>query len=348
MRFETVPIGVGLKNLDAKLKIFLKIAVSASLMVFIIQKLPREDLHRILISIDSNIFLLAGAVLFISNFLGALQWHLLLNASGIRIPFHRTFRFYFIGLFFNNFLPANIGGDAVKVYDVSRIGGSVYQVVAVTVLDRLLGIFGLCLLASIAALLLYALQPAALLWLYLLIFLCCMIPAVGFYMFKPLGRILRRGVLLIKVFSLDRRMTHVLDHLGRFKGKKTLVSKLVGLSLVIQALRICTHVLVGIAIGIPADTVIWVQFFVFVPLLSLAMIPPVTINGLGVREGLGILLFATIGIGRTDAFMIEFSTYVISVVISFLGWLFFVARKPASPDPQSGEVFDVAHNMNVR
>lgn len=317
-------------------------------MVFIMRKLPGEELRGILTSIDSNVFLLAGAVLFISNFLGALQWHLLLNAGGIRIPFHKTFRFYFVGLFFNNFLPANIGGDAVKVYDVSRIGGSVYQVLAVTVLDRLLGIFGLCLLAAIAVLLLFAFQPAAMLWLYLLIFLCCMIPAIGFYMFKPLGRMLRRVVLMIKVFSLDQRMTRILDHLSRFKGKKSLVSKLVWLSLIIQALRVCTHILVGMAIGLPFDAVIWVQFFVFVPLLSLAMIPPVTINGLGVREGLGILLFATIGIGRTDAFMIEFSTYVISVVISFLGWLFFVARKPQPSIPGNGDTFDVAHNMNVR
>ena len=336
-----------MKTLDIRLKTLLKIAVSASLLVFIIHKLPQDELRRILVSIDSNVFLLAGAVLFLSNFLGALQWHLLLNASGIRIRFHRTFRFYFVGLFFNNFLPANIGGDAVKIYDVSRLGGSVYQVVAVTVLDRLLGIFGLCLLAALAVLFLVVIQPAPILWLYLLIFLCCMIPAIGFYMVKPLGRLLRRGVLLVKVFSLDRRMTRILDHLGQFKGRKSLVSKLVGLSLVIQSLRVCTHILVGIGIGLPFDVVIWMQFFIFVPLLSLAMIPPVTINGLGVREGLGIILFATIGIGRPDAFMIEFSTYFISVVISFLGWLFFVARKGGTVSAGEDGI-DVAHNVNMR
>jgi uncharacterized protein (TIRG00374 family) len=335
-------------NQRTVLKTLLKIAVSATLMVIILKKLSVGELKNVLTSIDSNLFLLAGLVYFVSNVLGALQWHLLLGASGIRFPFHRTFRFYFVGLFFNNFLPANIGGDAVKVYDVSRAGGGLYQVVAVTLLDRLLGIFSLCLLASIATVALFRLQPMGSLWLFLLLFLGCMIPAVGFYMFKPLGKKLRKAVLAIRIFSLDRRMTQILDHLGRFKGRKSLVSKLIGLSLVVQALRVYTHILVGMAIGISVSRVAAIQFFVFVPLLSLAMIPPVTINGLGVREGLGILLFALAGLSRTDAFMMEFLTYIVSIVVSFLGWLFFVARKPMVPAPRAEDALQGAHNANTR
>ena len=89
---------------------------------------------------------LAILVFFVSNVLGALQWHFLLAASGVRLTFAQTFRFYFVGLFFNNFLPANIGGDAIKIYDVSRGGSYVYRVTAVTLIDRFIGIFGLCLL----------------------------------------------------------------------------------------------------------------------------------------------------------------------------------------------------------
>ena len=101
------------------------------------------------------------------------------------------------------------------------------------------------------------------------------------------------------------------------------------LSLVIQALRVSTHVLVALALGVRIDMVVVGLFFVFVPILSLAMIPPITINGLGIREGLGILLFAGAGIGETDAFAIEFLTYVVSVSISLVGLVFFVSRRVA-------------------
>jgi glycosyltransferase 2 family protein len=85
--------------------------------------------------------------------------------------------------------------------------------------------------------------------------------------------------------------------------------------------------LVGMALGIHVDAMVLCQFFVFIPLLSLAMIPPITINGLGIREGLGIVLFAAAGIGRTDAFAMEFLTFVVSVLVSIVGLLFFLSRR---------------------
>jgi len=265
-------------------------------------------------------------VFAVSNIAGWLQWHVLLRASGVDMPRGRTFRFYFIGLFFNNFLPANIGGDAVKVYDLARLGQSPYQVIAVTLLDRLLGVFSLCLLAVIADLFLVGRtqMPHAL---YIAVFIACMIPALGFYFFRPLGNWLRRSVLKLRSLSLDARVTAIIDHLSPFRGRRGLVARLVAFSMMIQALRVLTHVLVGMALGIALSRTTVAQFFVFIPVLSLAMIPPITINGLGIREGLGILLFAEAGIARGDAFVLEFTTYIIAVVVSLAGLVFFVSRR---------------------
>jgi hypothetical protein len=99
------------------------------------------------------------------------------------------------------------------------------------------------------------------------------------------------------------------------------------LSVVIQTMRVSTHILVALALGIHIAPDIAGMFFVFVPLLSLAMIPPITINGLGIREALGILLFARAGIGETDAFAIEFLTYLVSVAVSLVGLVFFLWRR---------------------
>jgi len=308
-------------------QLLVKIAVSAGLMAFLLYKISLPELVAAVQGLDRR--LLAGAVcaFFVSNVLGALQWHSLLRADGVALGYVRAFRFYFVGLFFNNFLPANIGGDAVKVWDVSRYGGGVYQVIAVTLLDRIIGIFCLCLLATLSALYLMAdgqLLPYG--W-YLVIFAGCMAPVLGLYFFKPLGNFVRAVVARIRPLSIDTRMAAILDHLGAFKARKGLIIRLIGLSLVIQALRVSTHILVGAALGLPIDTIVMCQFFVFVPLLSLAMIPPVTINGLGVREGLGILLFAEAGFSRTDAFTLEFLTYGVSVAVSLLGLAFFLSRR---------------------
>lgn len=321
-----------MRNVLSRHKTTLKIVVSTALMAYLINKISVGEFVRLVSAIDPVVFAAGAGCFIVSNLLGAYQWHQLLGASGVSLTFKQTFRFYFVGLFFNNFLPANIGGDAVKVYDVTRVGVSVYQVIAVTLLDRLLGIFSLCLLAVVATVYLARTNVGGPYVIYLVVFVACMIPALGFYFFKPLGSLLRRLVGLIRPLSLDTRIASILDHLGEFKGRKPLVARLVGLSLVIQTLRVFTHVLIGLSLGITLDFTVLCQFFVFVPLLSLAMIPPITINGLGIREGLGILLFANAGLGETDAFTMEFLTYVVSVVVSLAGFLFFVSRRRGTND----------------
>jgi uncharacterized protein (TIRG00374 family) len=314
-------------------QLFLKIVVSAGLMAFLLYKISLPELVTAVKGLDRKMLAAAVSAFFVSNLLGAFQWHSLLKADGVQLGYVRAFRFYFVGLFFNNFLPANIGGDAVKVWDVSRYGGGVYQVIAVTLLDRIIGIFCLCLLATLSALYLMADGPLLPYGWYLVIFAGCMAPALGLYFFKPLGNLVRAVVSRIRPLSIDTRMTAILDHLGAFKARKGLIVRLIGLSLVIQVLRVSTHILVGAALGLPIGTIVMCQFFVFVPLLSLAMIPPVTINGLGVREGLGILLFAGAGFSRTDAFTLEFLTYGVSVAVSLLGLAFFLSRRGR---PESG------------
>lgn len=311
---------------SAALRWAVKIGVSGALMTFLLRKISFAELERLIRTMDPALLAAAVAVFVVSNIAGWLQWHVLLSASGIRAGQARTFGFYNIGLFFNNFLPANIGGDAVKVYDVTRLGAGVYQVIAVTLLDRLLGVFSLCLLAIVADVFLIAREPSPYAY-YLALFAACMLPAAGFYFVRPLGNAFRRAVLRVRPLALDRRITSVLDHLSPFKGRRGLVARLVAFSLLIQMLRVLTHVLVGMAMGVTVDRMVLFQFFVFVPILSLAMIPPITINGLGIREGLGIILFAQAGIGRTDAFAMEFVTYIISVLASLVGLGFFLARR---------------------
>jgi uncharacterized protein (TIRG00374 family) len=307
-----------------------KIAVSVLLMAFLARKISFDELEALLRGMDRVLLATAVAVFFASNVAGWLQWHVLLRASGVTLPRGLTFRVYFVGLFFNNFLPANIGGDVIKIYDVTKRGTDPYQVIAVTLLDRLLGVFSLCLLAAVADGFMIG-RTSGPYGLYLCVFVACMLPALAFYFHRPLGNALRRGVVKLRPFSLDRRASSILDHLSPFKGQRPLLARLVVFSAFIQALRVVTHVLVGMALGIHVDAVVLCQFFVFIPLLSLAMIPPITINGLGIREGLGIVLFASAGIGRTDAFTMEFLTFIVSVAVSLVGLVFFLGRRAQRP-----------------
>jgi len=55
---------------------------------------------------------------------------------------------------------------------------------------------------------------------------------------------------------------------------------------------------------------------------------PISLNGIGVREGAAVVLFGLAGLTKEQSFAIPFLTYVIAVAISLLGGLIFISRAP--------------------
>ena len=303
-----------------------KVAVSVGLIVFLFYKLSPANLLEHIENVNPGQLVAATAIFFVSVVMGAYQWHRLLRAGGIELPFATTFKVYFVGIFFNNFLPAGVGGDVVKIYDVAKVGNDPYQVFAITVLDRVIGIAGLCILALAASLILLSGEGLFNLRLYIDIFIGCVAPVLALILNKRLSRGVRTIFGRLTLWGLGGRFDVVFRHLGEYRKLRRLLAQLTGLAMAVQFLRVVTHVLVGQALGIQFTPLNWLQFFVFVPLLSLIMILPISINGLGVREGAGILLFTQIGFSKEQALLMELLTYAIMVVVSFLGGFYFLRR----------------------
>jgi uncharacterized protein (TIRG00374 family) len=304
----------------------LKIAVSVGLIAFLFYKLSPGNLLADLSRVKPWHLLGATGIFFASVVLGAYQWHLLLGAGGIALPFSKTFRVYFVGIFFNNFLPAGVGGDVMKIYDVTRVGNDPYQVFAVTMLDRVIGIAGLCVLALAASAVLFAGPGLENLPLYAVIFAGCVAPVIALILNRRLSRGVRGLFGKITFMGLGSRFDTVFRRLGEFRRVRKLLAQLTVLAMAVQFLRVVTHMLVAQSLGIDVTPLGFLQFFVFVPLLSLLMILPISINGLGVREGAGILLFTQIGFSEAQALLMELITYAIMVVVSLLGGFFFLHR----------------------
>lgn len=90
-------------------------------------------------------------------------------------------------------------------------------------------------------------------------------------------------------------------------------------------MRIGVHVLVGRALGLDVETA---YFFLLVPLLAVVASLPISFNGIGVREGAGILLFGLVGLDRGSAFSLQFTTYLVAFAVSLIGGVVFLVRIP--------------------
>jgi hypothetical protein len=110
------------------------------------------------------------------------------------------------------------------------------------------------------------------------------------------------------------------------RNLKPVMMKVALLTLSVQFLRILTHIIVGKSIGIEMSGWMPLYFFIFIPLLGIIMVLPVSINGLGIREGAGVLLFTSVGIPAEQALLVEFLTYLVMVTASLAGGVLFLRR----------------------
>ncbi len=302
-----------------------KVVLSLGLMAFFVKRISLHDLGAALRTADLAGLALAAALLVFSNVLGSWQWGRLLRAVGIRIPFWKVCSYYHVGLFFNNFLPANIGGDIARVFDASRREGSRTAAVSTVLMDRLIGTLALAGLALVTTLPAIDRFHLSLVYLMVVAFFAASVLLV-WAVFHPtllpaLGQLLSR----IGLGALEPQLVDVAGRLQAFRGERGLFASLLGLAAVVQVARIGVHVLVARALGLHVELA---YFFLFVPLLAVIVSLPISLNGIGVREGAGIVLFGLVGVDRAHAFSLQFTTYLVAVAVSLLGGLVFVARIP--------------------
>ncbi|MFN8179580.1 MAG: lysylphosphatidylglycerol synthase transmembrane domain-containing protein [bacterium] len=127
-----------------------KLAVSAVLVGFLVKRYGGEPAFRAaFLRLDPASFLLAEALIGFGLVLSALRWLALLRARGVTLGFGSAVRLYFVGYFFNLFLPTTVGGDVARA--LGAAGAAPMPILAgVILVERIVG-FGCLLAVGIAA-----------------------------------------------------------------------------------------------------------------------------------------------------------------------------------------------------
>ena len=79
------------------------------------------------------------------------RWNRLLRAQHIEVDPRKLTESIWVSMFFNNFLPSNIGGDVVRIADTAPAAGSKTLATTVVLVDRALGLTALLLVAAVGA-----------------------------------------------------------------------------------------------------------------------------------------------------------------------------------------------------
>ncbi len=307
----------------------LKLLVSGVLLALLFSKINRAELENILARAHLGYAALAILVYVVGQIFSAWRWKLLLEPLESRVGLARITALYYLGMFFNLFLPTTIGGDAVKLFYISREAGGFTRGAISILMDRNLGLMTLLLLA-------YGVT----------IFYGIKLPQLPLL---PLLTLMLAGFLLINLTLFNEQTFSLLDRLlNRWRGAKLYQKIEVGhdalrtyrrnpqsvlaallLSLIFDlALMVCNY-LNALAIGHPVELK---YFFIFIPIISIVTMLPISLYGLGLREYSFILLFGQVGVSREPALLIAILALIVPAIASLPGGVAYllVTRRSAS------------------
>jgi uncharacterized protein (TIRG00374 family) len=295
------------------LNISLKIIVSSILLTYIFINNDLNKVSQSLTSSNINLLLISLVFILINYFFSSIRWYYLLIGERPTLSF--MIKLYFIGSFFNNFLPTSIGGDAYKIYKLGEKISSKTDAFTATFLERFIGMFALVIISLYGYLSFSGVDILSFIFIFILGFSSFVI----FMIFYP--RFKFRPQKILKFFSI---LDKVHSSFLRYKKYPKLIFYSLLSSFIVQFASIFTQYFVFKSINI--DLPLNYAFFAF-PLIFLSGYAIPSINSLGSQEVLYTSFFGNLGIELGTIISASFLYHFVRLVVSLLGAYFYVNDK---------------------
>jgi hypothetical protein len=284
-----------------------------------------QRLWRVMRTIrPGDIFLLLFVGL-VMNVISCLKWRLFLRERGYRVSLLRLLSLYFIGKFFNNFMPSMIGGDLTRTYLLGRQINSQSQSFASVFLERLMGLIALIVLAIVFSLANPHLlsEPK--------IGIGIVSVSFGFVLF--IGILLNRGFLdwarmKFGVIPFTRvifdKIKKVQNDILYFQGKYKLLAGAVAYSFVFHFMTSVNVYVCCLAIRVQPS---FLDIAVITPIILLLNIIPVSPNNIGWWEWTFSFFLVEAGTGSAEGLAVGLILRGMSLFFSLIGGAFFLFEK---------------------
>jgi len=305
--------------LQGRLFALVRLAVTIAIVAGLLIKLSPGDLRDTVRGADPWMLVAAAALMFVVQLLVAIKWFVLLRARDVDQPFLRVARLYCVGNLLSNVLPTAVGGDVYRVYGMQREAQARAADVTMSVLyERATGYGAMTCLGALGAAFYYGNV------------------AIGFLALAG-----GATAALALAFVLPRmpfpaiRHDHFLRNLLAHRREMMAVYQMAVFSIAIQALYISTIALAGHALGIDVSWWYW-AFATWV--VAVALLLPVTLGGLGVRESSYSALLNHAGATSAQGASVGFALGLLLIVSNAAGLLLVeiaerLRRADAQPAP---------------
>ncbi len=283
----------------------------------------------------------AWALYSVAILLAAVKWGVLLRAQGVRVPWRVLAVYTFMGAFFNNVLPANVGGDVVRGYGLAQHTGRRTDAAVSVVMDRLVGLVAFLAMAAGAA--------AWLLWMDARGAMPLDATArenvqrIGVVVWGTLG-VLLAGMGLLLSRRAKRRLERVLSRLraGRWvlpafqrvaaalnAYRHAYGSLVTGMGMSWAVLLVTSLEIWLLARALAARPLPFLHVLLVNPLVAFALLVPLSLGGLGVGQTAYVFFFGLLGVPAPVALALSLVQQTVIYLASIPGALLWWRYRPA-------------------
>ncbi|MEO1442711.1 MAG: lysylphosphatidylglycerol synthase transmembrane domain-containing protein, partial [Chloroflexota bacterium] len=290
------------------------VTVVAVIFYFVLRDVDFPALWESLRAIRPGYLVAAAAVWIFAVGIASLRWKVLIGAIAPGTPVSATFIYNLIGQFYSQFLPGNITGDVVKGYYMARTQANKAAMLSSAVIDRIIGLvvnstIGFVTLGFSPLLLDLFGLPVWLVW-----------GAVALVIVGVVAGMLFVGWL----GRFEDRFPAPVRRLYRIAADYAEHPRIVATA---SAISVCYFLAWALSVYLLALTarIEVVDYATAVLLLSavnLVTVLPISINGLGVREGTVVFLLGQFGVQSERALVLSLLIFAMGLLVGVVGGLF--------------------------
>lgn len=312
------------------LSTIIKIGITLLALLYVFSQVDLADIGQRLLQANLNWVLLGFLLVNTSLVVRAYRWLLLLHGIGSPIRFGRLVSLYFAANFFNSVLPSGFSGDVVRAVEAAQ-DVPAKTAAGTVIVDRATGLLALFMIGLLALPFRPDNFPTTLFWETTAV---CLIGLIGGFVVLE-GRLVRSLGRQLPVFlqPVWQKIDGVITAVQACGW--TAVWQAMGISILFNLMQISWFATAGLALGYQVP---FTHYFLVIPFLSLAILLP-SIGGLGIREGLAPLLFASAGLSSEQAIALTLLVFGIERLSGFLGapiYIIDTLRRSRKKSAESG------------
>jgi hypothetical protein len=319
-----------------KTGLMIRIGVSLCLLAFVLSLADFDQIKQVVARIEYRYFLLAVFLVACDRAMMAYKWQLLLQAKSLAISFWRALEIYLIAGFVGVILPSGVGADIYRIHYTSKSIGKLSHVASSVIVERFLGIASAAVFAVIGLSAMWTVSSKSIvqheilttMFVTLILFIAGFFASMTAVPFKIAERLLSRwaGSRFVAKLVAFREAYH---EYGRYRT--TLVIFFL-LSVAEQGLFVLITYVSALSMNIRLD----ISYFLgIVPVCQIIKRIPISINSIGVQEGLFVYFFRQVGISATEALSLSILTRIAQWIATLAGGVLYILDSSMRLDAKS-------------